>query len=154
MSSNISTPFQKDLFTKPVFETREPVQKLDLDRFRSRIKRGMAAALSEISLPRADVVKVISAMPGVGNMSKAMLDAYTSEAKSHDISLVRFKALIRATGAIQLWDQAVSDEGLIILQGDEARLAEIARLQQEQKLIGNQLRVLRSVPVVIKPRTA
>ena len=83
-------------------------------------------------------------------MSKTMLDAYTSEAKTHDISLVRFKAVIRATGAIELWDQAVSDEGLIILQGDEPRLAEIARLQQEQKKIGRQLRTLCSVPVNIK----
>ena len=148
--SSISHPFQNDLFNKPVFESRQRVEKLDLDRFRSRMKRGMSLALTECDLERREVAKIISAMPGAGTMSKAMLDAYTSEAKSNDISLVRFKAFIRATGAIQLWDQVVSDEGLIVLQGDEARLAEIARLQQEQKKIGKVLRELRMVPVNIK----
>lgn len=147
--SSIS-PFQNDLFNKPIFESRQRVEKLDLDRFRSRMKRGMSLALTECDLERREVAKIISAMPGAGTMSKAMLDAYTSEAKSNDISLVRFKAFTRATGAIQLWDQVVSDEGLIVLQGDEARLAEIARLQQEQKKIGKVLRELRMVPVNIK----
>ena len=81
-----------------------------------------------------------------------MLDAYTAEAKEHDISLVRFKLFVRATGVSGLWDTALSDDGLIVLQGDEARLAEIARLQQAQREIGRQLKALKSVPVQIRSR--
>ena len=47
-------------------------------------------------------------------------------------------------------DTAVSDDGLIVLQGDEARLAEIARLQQVQREASAKLRVLRALPVTIK----
>jgi hypothetical protein len=79
-----------------------------------------------------------------------MLDNYTSESKQHDISLVRFKALVRHINAPQLWDLAVCDEGLLVLQGDEARLAEIARLQQEARSITAKLRKLRETPVHIQ----
>ncbi|MDA4629885.1 hypothetical protein NZA98_01935, partial [Escherichia coli] len=81
-------------------------------------------------------------------LSKATLDAYTAESKdTHDISLVRFKAFVRATDANWLWDTIVSEDGLTMLEGDEARLAEIARLQQEQRAIGAELKTLLAVPV-------
>ncbi|MCB8835726.1 hypothetical protein LJD42_29715, partial [Escherichia coli] len=60
---------------------------------------------------------------GLPNLSKATLDAYTAESKdTHDISLVRFKAFVRATDANWLWDTIVSEDGLTMLEGDEARL--------------------------------
>jgi len=145
-----ASPHQSDLFDEPVFESRSPVPlaDLDLDRFRRRIKTAMSKALKPHD--RGDVASVMGRMLGSGSMSKAMLDAYTSPAKDHDISLVRFKCLVRATCAPELWDMAVSDDGLLVLAGDEPRLAEIARLQQEQRAIGAQLRKLRASPVDIK----
>ena len=56
---------------------------------------------------------------------------------------------VGAINAPELWDIAVSDDGLLVLRGDEARLAEIARLQQEQRAIGQRLKTLKSVPVHI-----
>ena len=142
-------PHQGDLFTKAVFESREPAPVLDMDRFRLRLKAAMSAAISDRDLDRhavaADMARTLNA-PG---LSKAMLDAYTAPAKDQDITLVRFKALARAIQAPELWDIAVSDDGLLVLKGDEARLAEIARLQQEQRAIAGRLRALRSVPVRI-----
>ena len=89
---------------------------------------------------------------GLDGFSKATLDAYTAESKtSHDISLVRFAAFVRATGAPWLWDVIVAQEGLTILEGEEARLAEIGRLQQEQRRLQAELRRLRAVPV--EPRS-
>lgn len=44
----------------------------------------------------------------------------------------------------------MSEDGLLLLQGDEARLAEIARLQQEQREIAARLKAMRAVPVRIK----
>ena len=143
---NVS-PHQADLFQQPVFESRAavPDADLDIDRYRLRMKGAMAKALKPHD--RGAIARTMGRMLGGGAMSKAMLDAYTSPAKDHDISLVRFKCLVRATGATALWDIAVSDDGLMVLAGDEPRLAEIARLQQEQRAIGEQLRKLRSVPV-------
>lgn len=124
-----------------------------MERFRSRLKRGMSATIRETGMDRDAITQEMARMGAP--ISRSMLDAYTSEAKTdHDISVVRFKALIRALDAPALWDLAVSDEGLIILQGDEARLAEIARLQQEQRLLAARLKKLRSVPVNVKALSA
>jgi len=59
---------------------------------------------------------------------------------------------VRATGAVWLWDLVVSDDGLTMLEGDEARLAEIARLQQEQRERAAELKALLAVPVNIRRR--
>lgn len=144
-------PDQAEFFPRDVFPCRRAAP-LDLDRFRSRMKRAMAAAIRASGRSREDVVAEIAAMPG-GAISAHMLDAYTSEAKTgHDITLARFKALARVLGAPTLWDIAVADDGLIVLEGDEARLAEIARLQQAQRELGRRLRVLLAAPVAIARR--
>lgn len=140
---------QGDLFSRPVFESREPAPVLDIDRFRLRIKGAMSAAITGRNLDRHAVACAMARTLNAPALSKAMLDAYTSPAKDQDITLVRFKALARAIDAPELWDIAVSDDGLLVLRGDEARLAEIARLQQEQRAIGERLRKLRSIPVHI-----
>jgi len=140
---------QGDLFAKAVFESREAAPVLDADRFRLRIKAAMSAAISDRNLDRHEIASEMAQSLNAPNLSKAMLDAYTSPAKDQDITLVRFKALVRAIDAPELWDVAVSDDGLLVLRGDEARLAEIARLQQEQRAIGSRLKTLRSVPVNI-----
>jgi hypothetical protein len=64
--------------------------------------------------------------------------------------VLRFSAFVHATGATWLWDVVVADHGATLLIGDEARLAEVARLQQEQEEIKAELKRLRSVPVDIK----
>lgn len=150
MLRNLPHSGQGDLFARPVFETREAAPDIDIERFRLRIKSAMAAAIREGELDRHAVALDMARALDAPRFSKAMLDAYTSPSKDHDISLVRFKAFVRATGSHSLWDIAVSDDGLIVLRGDEARLAEIARLQQEQRAIGQQLRLLRATPVNIR----
>lgn len=148
---NLTHPDQSDLFATPVFESRSPLPAIDVDRFRLRMKSAMAEAIRASGRDRIAIAASMARYLGVGTFSKAQLDNYTSPAKTgHDITLLRFKALVRATGQFELWDTAVCDDGLTILQGDEARLAEIARLQQEQKALAQQLKVLRAVPVNIK----
>lgn len=146
---NPSHSGQGDLFTRAVFETREAVPVLDVDRFRLRIKGAMSAAIGDRNLDRHAIASDMARALNAPALSKAMLDAYTSPAKDQDITLIRFKALVRAINAPELWDIAVSDDGLLVLRGDEARLAEIARLQQEQRAIGQRLKTLKSVPVHI-----
>ncbi|ENN94043.1 hypothetical protein BVtw_14500 [Bartonella vinsonii subsp. berkhoffii str. Tweed] len=141
---------QLDFFQQPVFPCREPVAQIDLERFRSHMKRAMARALRECRVERSVVAERMAHYLGIGCLSKASLDAYVAESKQVDISLPRFKAFVRATEAFWLWDEVVREDGLLLLQGDEARLAEIARLQQEQREIAARLKAMRATPVRIK----
>nr|WP_273719937.1 MULTISPECIES: hypothetical protein [unclassified Bartonella] len=139
------------IFSKSrVFPAREPVAQIDLERFRSRIKRAMARALRECRVERNEIAERMAHYLGIGCLSKASLDAYVAENKQVDISLPRFKAFVLATGAFWLWDKVVSEDGLLLLQGDEAGLAKIARLQQEQREIAARLKAMRAVPVRIR----
>lgn len=146
-------PDQFDFFADAVFPVRTAATQIDLNQFRSKIKRAMAQAIRECAYSRPVIAARMAQYLGLPNLTKSTLDAYTAESKeSHDITLVRFKAFVHATGAVWLWDMIVSEDGLTLLQGDEARLAEIARLQQEQRGLAAQLKALRSVPVKIKGR--
>ncbi|CAK7257512.1 MULTISPECIES: hypothetical protein [unclassified Shinella] len=144
-------PAQADFFAEPVFPSRTPVERIDIARFRSRLRREMARAIRECPCDRPTIAARMATYLGLPSISKASLDAYTAESKEgHDISLVRFKAFVRATGAVWLWDVIVSEDGLLLLQGDEARLAEIERLRQEQRAIGAEIRKLTATPVRIR----
>ncbi|TBZ17062.1 hypothetical protein [Rhizobium leguminosarum] len=144
-------PAQLDFFLEPLFPVRHATASIDIERFRSKLKRAMAQAIRECPHGREVIAARMAQYMGLPNLSKATLDAYTAESKhTHDISLVRFKAFIRATGALWLWDLIVSEDGLTMLEGDEARLAEIARLQQEQRALALELKALRSTPIIIK----
>lgn len=150
---NRQNPNQLDLFREPVFPVREPASQIDLARFRSKLKRAMAEAIRQCPYDRPVIAARMAQYLGLSSISKATLDAYTAESKEgHDISVPRFKAFVRATGAVWLWDMIVSEDGLTLLEGDEARLAEIARLQQEQRKIAAELKNLRSIPVDIRQR--
>lgn len=142
-------PDQIDFFKTPVFEPRCRAERFDAGLFRLRIKQAMAKALTAAPDGREAVAADMARMLGQ-SLSKGMLDAYTSPSKDHDISLVRFKALARATNDASLWDAAVRDDGLFLLKGDEPRLAEIARLQQAQREISIQIRQLTALPVTIR----
>ncbi len=144
-------PAQFDLFLSPLFPSRLPASRIDIERYRARMKRAMARAIRECPHDRPTIAARMAQYLGLPSISKAMLDAYTAESKSgHDITLPRFAAFVHATGAVWLWDEAMADQGATILIGDEARLAEIARLQQEQESIKAELRALKSSPVNIR----
>lgn len=144
-------PSQLDFFVETVFPVRSAVDRIDIDRFRSRLKREMSRAIRECNYDRATIAALMARYLGLASISRASLDAYTAESKvNHDISLIRFKAFVRATGANWLWDTIVSEDGMTVLEGDEARLAEIARLQQDQRALAAELKVLQATPVTIK----
>ena len=146
---NLPHPDQSDLFEKPVFTVRDR-QKLDIPRFRLRMKTAMSQAIRERQLDRQAIADAMARDLGADGFTAAMLTNYPSPSKDHEISLTRFKVFVRVTGATELWDVAVSDDGLLVLEGDEARLAEIARLQQRQREISSKLRSLLATPVNIK----
>jgi hypothetical protein len=144
------SPLQYDLFGNATFPVREPIGTLDIERFRSKLKRSMAEAIRQCPHDRQIIAARMAQYLGLPSISRSVLDAYTAESKPHDPTLPRFKAFVKATGAVWLWDEIVKDDGLTLLQGDEAMLAEIALLQQQQREIALKLKELRSVPVNVK----
>ncbi|SIQ24661.1 hypothetical protein SAMN05880590_102777 [Rhizobium sp. RU35A] len=148
MSARKADPGQLDFFRQPTFPSRTAAHSIDIERFRARLKRAMARAIRECPHDRETIAERMALYLGLPSISRGMLDAYTAESKTgHDITLVRFAAFVHATGAIWLWDEAMADQGATLLIGDEARLAEIALLQQEQERIKALLRDLKARPV-------
>lgn len=153
MARKPASPDQGDLFYEPVYPTRTASHDVDVTGFRSKLKRAMSRALKECPYERAEVAMRMAMALGQDSFSLHTLNTYTAESnETHDISVVRLKAFVRATGATWLWDLVVADDGLTMLVGDEARLAEIARVQQERQALDDKLRQLRSTPVHVQRR--
>lgn len=123
----------------PVRRPADPCRPLDVS---LRIKTALGRALKECP----DSANVIAARMSdiLGrDQSVDMLYAYTAPSKpEHDIPVTRLIAFIRATGATWLYDEIVQDEGLIVMGGREARLAQYGYLKQERAAIEAQLKTI------------
>ncbi len=146
-------PSQLDFFLEPIFPVRHAAQRIDIERYRAKMKRAMARAIRECPHDRPTIAARMAQYLGLPSISKAVLDAYTAESKSaHDITLPRFAAFIHATGAVWLWDEAASMQGVTMLIGEEALLAEIAYRQQEQRRLAAELKALLARPIDLTSR--
>ncbi len=146
-------PSQLDFFIEPLFPVRSPVQRIDIERYRARMKRAMAKAIRECPHDRPTIAARMAQYLGLPSISKATVDAYTAESKAgHDITLPRFAAFVHATGAVWLWDEAASIQGVTMLVGEEALLAEIAYRQQEQRRLASELKALMARPIDLASR--
>ncbi|MEH3093345.1 MAG: hypothetical protein PGN20_15215 [Agrobacterium cavarae] len=145
-------PLQMDFFSEPTFPVRAPVQQIDLDRYRAKIKRAMARAIRQCQYDRPTIAARMSLYLGV-NVSKAMLDSWTAESKrAHDMTIPRFAAFAHATEAPWLWDEAAAMQGVTMLVGRQAQLAEIGLLQQEKQRVQREIKALLSIPVDLDER--
>lgn len=148
---------QGDLFAHAeLFPVRRPVEHSRPVDLSLRIKTGMSQALKECPDSAAIVAARITEMTG-REMTVDALYTYTAASKpEHDLGIVRFVAFVRATGAFWLWDMLVEDDGLMVLQGREAKLAQLGHLQQQHQQVSEALRELRrelgQEPVPVKPR--
>jgi hypothetical protein len=151
MSRKNLNPGQGDLFHQPVYPTRVRTDRVDLTGFRSKLSRAMSKALKECPHDRPEIAKRMAVELNQDTFSLSTLNNYTAESnETHDISLIRFKAFVRATGQFWLVDMAFEDDGLTMLVGDEARLAEAALLRQKKREIEDQLKKLEAQPVHIR----
>jgi hypothetical protein len=85
------------------------------------------------------------------------LYTYTAPSREdHDMGLTRFVAFVRVTQAYWLWDMLVEDDGLMVLQGREAKLAQLGHLRQTKAQLDDELRTLErelgDEPVAIQRR--
>ena len=135
----------------PVETPRELENALD---FNATISQAIKSALEEARSNGADRYKVAQRMSEIlgVEISKSMIDAYTSQAReTHTISLVRFKALVRATGCLWLWKIVLDGEGLTLMQGDEALHAQAALAEARGKALLDEAKRLKALaPIEIK----
>lgn len=140
----------------PVEAPRDMLRAFDLKR---QISRDMGRALRECGKGAEVVAAEMTEILGGEEedlVTRAQLYAYTSEARTtHNISLVRFKAFVRATGAIWLWARLVEDEGLTLLEGEDALHAQAAYADRLAKHYAEQAKALRNkAPLEIRtPRS-
>lgn len=133
----------------PVETPRELPSALD---FNARLAAAMSRAIRECAMDRHEIAARMGEVLGT-DVSKAMIDAYTSAAReTHTISVVRLKAFIRATGQLWLWQVVLEGDGLTLLQGEEALLAQAALARkQSAELAAEAKRLERLAPVAVHP---
>lgn len=137
----------------PVETPRELEKAID---FNARIAQAMSRACREAAehgIDRDDIARRMTAILGV-EVTLHMVNAYTSQAReTHTISLVRFVAFARATGCIWLWSVVLEGEGLTLLQGEEALLAQATLAEQRGRaLLDEAKRLKAAAPIHINPR--
>lgn len=145
---------QGDLFAHaemyPVRQPATAMRPLDLS---LRIKSAMGRALKECPRNATQVAASITEMTG-REITADALYSYTAPTKpEHEIGITRFVAFVRATGATWLWDVLVEDDGLIVLEGQEAHLAQRGMLEQQFRQLQEEIRTLdrklREEPVAV-----
>lgn len=152
-------PDQADLFdvreAYPVLAPQELMRALDFNR---TLANAMSLAIRQSGKPRELIAAIMTELLDYedGNtVTVAMLNAYTSAAReTHNISLTRFRAFVRATGATWLWAEILSEEGLTVLEGAEAHFARasILRKQGEELLAAAQAELSMAPAQVRVPR--
>lgn len=122
--------------------------------FNAKLALAMARACREAAehgVDRFELARRMSGMLGV-EVTKGMIDAYCSQAReTHNISAVRFKAFVRATGCLWLWNVYLDGEGLTLLQGEEALLAQATLAEQRGRALLEEARQLKKrAPLNVK----
>lgn len=137
----------------PVETPRELENALD---FNARVSQAIKRALDEAKANGNDRFAVAARMSNILDVeiSKGMLDAYCSQAReTHTISLARFKALVRASGCLWLWNVVLEGEGVTLMQGEEALHAQASLTRKRGlALIEEAKRLEREAPLIINRR--
>ncbi|TPI09174.1 hypothetical protein [Mesorhizobium sp. B4-1-1] len=96
-----------------VVERFEP-EKVHAWNLAGRLSKAVSLTLSEAQQPRADIAKAMSDYLK-DEVSKAMLDAYASQAKEHSISALRLAALVSVTNDVRALNTLLEDAGMIVV---------------------------------------
>lgn len=135
----------------PVHAPRDLPRALDL---KTQIALDMGAAIRESGKSSPAIAALMTELLGDDEVTSAQLYAYTAESRTtHNISLYRFVAFVRATGALWLWDKLLAPEGLTVLQGPEALHAQASLAEAEGRRLLDQAKQLRAqAPVKVRVR--
>lgn len=118
------------------------------------LERQVASAIGNILTKypagRFEIAGMVSALLD-DEVSKSMLDAYSSEAKdSHNISLARFLALVVVTQRFDALDAILRQIGCGVLVGEEIYLAEAGHLRALRRELDQRIRELDTVMQPLK----
>jgi hypothetical protein len=109
-------------------QTARPAGSFDID---SQFRAAISEALKHCPLSRWQVAARMSELTG-GEISKAMLDSWTSEAKEgHRFPAIFLPAFCEAVGSSEPLKMMGRLVGVFILPGPEALRAEIQRIEEE-----------------------
>ena len=106
----------------------------------ARICRAMKAALD--GHDRTEIAERMSDYLGV-DFSKNMLDAYVSEARAtHQINLIRFAALVHATGDMRLLSVLPEIFGYIVVHGKYEKMLQAGIARENLKALNETVKLL------------
>ena len=131
----------------PVRRPKEAARPMDFD---ALVARALSRACRECGMEREEIAARMAVILDRPKFSLAMLNGYTSEANAPDraIPLKALKAFIRVTHAIWIWDLIVEDDGCIVMEGEEARLAKRGFVRQQMDQLRRLDRELAKEPPV------
>ena len=117
------------------------------------LDRVVASAIGQVlkdgPRSRYEVAAGISALLD-DDVSKAMLDAYSAEAKDgHNISLARFLALVAETQRYDVLDAMCNRIGCKIVVGEEALTVELGHIQTQMERLKERERLLKRIAPAI-----
>lgn len=117
--------------------------------FEQRVNRMVGEMLNSDGRSREVIAAEMSVLLGE-EVSRAMLDAYSSPARSdHKVPFSRLMALVVVTKRYDLLDRRMRETGCGVLVGEELHTARIGHLQQRKKQIEEELRKLKgSAPLI------
>ena len=121
----------------------------DLAGLERMVAASVAIALKEDARSRFEIAGAVSALLD-DEVSKAMLDAYASEARdAHNISAARLLALVAVTERFDVLDTLLRRIGAAVLVGDDLLTARLGHLKAQEKVLKAEIRKLEGVAAPI-----
>ncbi len=130
--------FSLDLFRdyqpEPVVE-RFPDDQVKAWSMAGRLSKAIALSIEESGMTREDIAAAMSDITKT-SVSKALLDAYTSQAKENNqISAVRLAALVAITGDARPLNVLLEEAGLIVIPRKYEALLKRERARELRELL-------------------
>jgi len=142
-------PNQSDLFDRvEFFPVRTEQTRMGSTDLKRQVATMMGEAIRTCGMTAPQIAAEMTRVLRDDVVTPAQLYAYTAESRTtHTISIVRWIAFVRATGCTWLWDFMLKEDGLLVLEGEEALLAEATLLElRGQKLIAQARQVRARAP--------
>lgn len=111
--------------------------------FSLRMKTALGTALKECPESAAIVALRMSESLNADITTDALYACTAPSKPEHQISLIRFVAFVRATGAYWLYDLLLEDEGFTVVEGEQAYLVQLGHLEHERQQIDGRIRELK-----------
>ncbi|MFN3319980.1 MAG: hypothetical protein ACK43M_14620 [Allorhizobium sp.] len=134
---------QRDTFSLDLFRDYQPepvVERFADDQVKAwsmagRLSKAIALSIEESGMTRDDIASAMSDITKT-TVSKAVLDAYTSQAKENNqISAVRLAALVAITGDARPLNVLLEEAGLIVIPRKYEALLKRERARELRELL-------------------